>query len=107
MTLQTEKKLKRSGLTGSLFAKITAVVLFSGPLLYLYTPSLRLSNFCLMNQGSSYCWRRWENFKKDLDCLEIGLNAQQKTALKDIGVTLEVYLDNNAGFLYIDNNAIG
>ena len=89
------------------YAKFSAVILFAFPLLYLFYPNFTLAKFCLMNHRNWFCEERKNQFQSENDCLNIGLNPSKRSALHQSGVIFDVYLDENAGYLNIENLSEG
>ena len=56
-----------------------------------------------MNHQNWFCNDRKDQFEMNNDCLSIGLDPLKKLELQQLGVNFDVYLDNNAGFLNIEN----
>ena len=79
----------------STWAKMVAHVIFSIPLLILYSHNFRLGSFCLMNKNAFICRTNWESLAPEIDCLVLGRQPNS---------SVQSFFDNVGGFLDVGHD---
>ena len=72
------------------WAHLLAVVLFSTPLLFLYSNKFKLDDFCILNNNEPICKINWDKMKDKIDCLTIASGNNP---------AITAYMDDVAGYI--------